>query len=75
MKIYSVSAFFPEVKPAHASEQMCTVHASTLAVAALRGLHLLRKRDPLKGKKITQVRLTVLMTGTVPDLKRISPSK
>ena len=62
-KSYSVSAFFPEVVPAHAAEQVCRIEASNLGLAAKRGIEQMRKREVLKGKRLTAVKLTVLLIG------------
>lgn len=59
MKSFSISAFFPEVKPAHSAFQECRMSGSDLGVAAVRALHEIRARDALKGKRITEVRLTI----------------
>jgi hypothetical protein len=59
MKDYSVMAFFPEVKPAHASEQLGRVQANNIDLAAKRGLRLLRSRPGIKGKRIKTVKLTI----------------
>lgn len=63
MNIFSVSAFFPEVKPAHASEQTCTIEACRMTTAAQRGLEKLLQRDGIKGKKITTVRINMRLIG------------
>lgn len=63
VKEYSVSAFFPEVKPAHLADQACRVQANNICLAAKRALHELRKRDGIKGKRITTVKLTIRVIG------------
>jgi hypothetical protein len=69
MNDYSVSAFMPEVKPAHVSEQSCVVRASSLGTAARLGFQTIRERDELRGKRITTVALTIrLIDG---DAKRV----
>lgn len=60
MKTWRVDAFFPEVKPAHVSQQGCTVPASNAPVAANRGLAELLTRDGIKGKHIGVVKLTLV---------------
>jgi hypothetical protein len=64
MKSFAVSAFFPEVKPAHAAWQTCTMQGSDLGVAAVRALHEIRTRPGIAGKHITEVRLTVKLLDT-----------
>ena len=59
MKFFSVYAFFPEIRPAHRAWESCTVKASTLSAAVSRGLRTIRPR--LKGKRITEARITVKM--------------
>jgi hypothetical protein len=59
MRSFSISAFFPEVKPAHAAFQSCVSKASEMNTAISRGLQQLRERPALKHKRITEVRLTV----------------
>lgn len=59
MKSFAISAFFPEVKPAHSAFQECRMSGSDLGVAAVRALHEIRSRAELKGKRITEVRLTI----------------
>lgn len=59
MKSFSISAFFPEVKPAHAAFQSCRFDASNMGQAIHRALLDIRARPALKGKHITEVRLTV----------------
>jgi hypothetical protein len=59
MKSFTIDAFFPEVKPAHAAFQSTTKLASNIGVAAVRAMNEIRARPALKGKRITEVRLTV----------------
>jgi hypothetical protein len=68
MKSYSVTAFFPEVKPAHRAEQHCVVQANNMALAAKRGLQQLRK-EAAAGKRVTTVRLTIRVIGNVDNRK------
>ena len=58
-KPYSVEVFFPELKPAHAADQRVSVNASSLGVAAARGLAEIRKREEVKGKRIRTARILV----------------
>lgn len=60
MRTWNITAFFPEVKPAHLAHQSCTVPASEIATAARRGLKRLVEFEPLKGKHISIARLTVV---------------
>jgi hypothetical protein len=66
MKEYYVSAFFPEVRPAHEAEQSTTVRATKASVAAYRGLAVLEQRTGIKGKRISTVRLVVRIVRVVP---------
>lgn len=59
MKSFTVTAFFPEVKPAHCAWQTVTVSAGDFAVAAVRALHEIRSRPGVAGKRISEVRLTI----------------
>jgi|GEM_PF-2539881 len=59
MKAFAVTAFFPEVKPAHAAFQSCVSTAAQMSTAISRGLYEMRERPGLKGKRIHEVRLTV----------------
>jgi hypothetical protein len=65
MKSFVISAFFPEVKPAHEAFQSCVSKGSEMNVAVCRALAEMRDRPGLKRKRITEVRLTV---------KEITPS-
>jgi hypothetical protein len=60
---WNVSAFFPEVKPAHEAQQSCTVSACRLTTAAQRGLEDLLSRAALKGKHISTARVTIVAAG------------
>jgi hypothetical protein len=60
VRTWSISAFFPEVMPAHLAHQSCTVVASDVSVAANRGLKRLIGFEPLKGKHISTVRMTII---------------
>ncbi len=59
VKRFSISAFFPEVKPAHAAFQSCTAKALDMSTALSRGMTEIRSRDELKGKHITEARVTI----------------
>lgn len=59
MKDWSVSAFFPELRPAHLAEQKVKVRASSLRAACSFGLDRIRERDGMKGKKITTAQIWV----------------
>jgi len=58
VRSFSISAFFPEVK-AHLAFQSCTAKASDMSTAVSRGLEEIRERPGIKGKRISEVRLTV----------------
>jgi hypothetical protein len=58
-----VSAFFPEVKPAHLANQGCSIEACRLTTAAYRGLEEIFNRDGIKGKHITIAKVTVVAFG------------
>jgi hypothetical protein len=64
MKDWSITAYFPEVRPAHLAEQACVVRASSLGTAARVGLDVIRDRDEMRGKRITTARITVRMIGS-----------
>jgi hypothetical protein len=59
LKSFTIAAFFPEVKPAHAAFQSCVSKAAEMSTAISRGLVELRDRPGVKGKRITEVRITV----------------
>lgn len=59
MRAFTISAFFPEVKPAHAAFQSTVQRASEMSTAVSRGIEEIRAREALKGKRIREVRLTV----------------
>lgn len=61
MKDWSVSAFFPELRPAHLAQQEVKVRASSIGTAARVGVDVIRDRDGIKGKQITTARLTIRM--------------
>ncbi|MBZ5700265.1 MAG: hypothetical protein LAN84_00300 [Acidobacteriia bacterium] len=62
MKKFIITAFFPEVKPAHAAWQTATVTASNVAVATSRALWELRERPGVAGKHVSEIRLTIKET-------------
>ena len=59
MKSFTITAFFPEVKPAHLAFQSIVAKGSTVELAVKRGLHEIRGRDGIRGKKVHEIRLTV----------------
>jgi hypothetical protein len=59
VKSFSISAYFPEVRPAHMAFQHCVAKGSEMGTAISRGLIELRDRPGVKGKRITEVRITV----------------
>lgn len=59
MKSFAITAFFPEVKPAHEAHQECRMAGSDLGVALQRAVYVIRARPELKGKRITEARLTI----------------
>jgi hypothetical protein len=67
VRSFSVSAFFPEVKPAHAAFQSCVAKAAEMDTAVARGLADLRARPGVKGKRIREVRLTVKELDVAPS--------
>lgn len=63
MRDWSISAFFPQVKPAHLAQRSCTVHACKMTTAALRGLEKLLSSEELHGKHISIVKLSIVAAG------------
>lgn len=63
MKSFTVTAFFPEVKPAHRVWQTVAVSAGDFAAAAVRALHEIRSRSGVAGKRVSEVRLTIKETA------------
>ena len=63
MRDWSISAFFPQVKPAHLAQQSCAVRADGIATAARRGLEYILESDDLKGKHITIARISIVAAG------------
>jgi hypothetical protein len=63
MKLFTVTAFFPEVKPAHCAWQTITIEASDIAPVATRALRELRARPGVSGKHVSEVRLTIKEAG------------
>lgn len=63
MRTWGVCARFPEVKPAHKSEQSCNVDAPDVATAAQRALETIYDREEIRGKHITIVNLTIVAAG------------
>lgn len=67
MKDYSIEAYFPQVKPAHAADQSCTIRATGIGVALARAWRELKKRPELKGKRIKTVKFTLTEIGRVAE--------
>jgi hypothetical protein len=63
VKPFIVTAFFPDVKPAHAAFQTCMVKGNHIGVAALRALRIIRTRDGIAGKHIREIHLTIEESG------------
>jgi len=59
LRSFTITAFFPEVRPAHEAWQSCEARGSEMHIAAQRGLAELRARPKLRGKRIREVRLTI----------------
>ena len=60
LRSFSISAFFPEVKPAHAAFQSYVSKASEMDIAVSRGVADLRARPGVKGKRITELRRCIM---------------
>jgi hypothetical protein len=60
MRSFIISAFFPEVKPAHAALQSYVSKASEMDIAVSRGVADFRARPGVKGEWITEVRRCIL---------------
>lgn len=58
-----MTAFFPQLRPAHLAEQSVIVRASSLGTAAHVGMDKIRDREELRGKKITTAKITVRLMG------------
>ena len=69
MRAWSVSAFFPEVKPAHEAMQSCTVNAGKIHVAMHRGLRQILGRDAIKRKHISIMKLSIVEAGKQKESK------
>jgi hypothetical protein len=67
VKDWTVSAFFPELRPAHLAEQEVKVRASSIGTAARVGIDVMRESDAMKGKKITTARITVRLINANKD--------
>lgn len=63
MRDWSISAFFPEVKPAHQAQQSSIVKAETWAEAVVAGVKAVCGAEALKGKHISIVKLSVVAAG------------
>jgi hypothetical protein len=64
MKSFEVTAFFPGLVPAHQAYQSCSVDAPDLALAARRGLRVIRKRDAIRGKQLREVQMKIRQVQT-----------
>jgi hypothetical protein len=58
MKRFFVYVRFPQLPASHA-EQSATVHAGNLALAAKRGLDEIRRRQDVKGRRISEALIRV----------------
>lgn len=65
MKTFEVSGFFPNAV-AHRAYQCVTVKASSIEAAA-RGLRELHKRDGIRGRRITTMRLEITLVKNKAD--------
>lgn len=63
MRPWSVSAFFPEVKPAHEATQSCTVEAASMGIAARLALSEISQREAIKGRHLTVAKLSIVLAG------------
>lgn len=63
MRRWNISAFFPEVKPAHMAHQACTVEASSIVSASRRGMAELLNVEGVKGKRIGIAKITIVACG------------
>jgi len=69
MKSFIVTAFFPEVKPAHAAWQTVVATASDITVATARGMREIRSRPGVAGKRVSEVRLTIKEASGVAEVE------
>lgn len=70
MRSWNLSAFFPEVKPAHTAQRGEVVEASSLPCAARRGIEVMLASEALKGKRITIAKVTIVAVGKTLKVKR-----
>jgi hypothetical protein len=63
MRKWSVSAFFPEVKPEHAATQSCSAEASTIPRAIAIAMIEILQRDAIKGRHIAAIQISVVAIG------------
>jgi len=63
VRTWGITAFFPEVKPAHVATQSCCIEACSIATAAHRGLEAIYDREPIRRKHISIVKLTIVAAG------------
>lgn len=59
MKSFTVTAFFPEVKPAHCAWQTVTVLAGDIAAATNRAVRELRASPGVAGKHVSVIKFTI----------------
>lgn len=59
MKSFVVTAFFPQIRPAHSAWQAVELPAGDIGTAAARALRTIRTREGVKGKRLSEVRLTI----------------
>ncbi|MCI0627498.1 MAG: hypothetical protein L0387_38605 [Acidobacteria bacterium] len=69
MKRFFVYVRFPELPASHA-EQTASVEAGSLALAAKRGLEEIRRRQHVKGRRISEA---VLRVSASPGEGRLHP--
>jgi len=69
MKSFDVTAFFPQVTPAHQAYQACSVDAPDLALAARRALRAIKKREGIRGKHLREVHLKIRIHETVAEIQ------
>jgi hypothetical protein len=72
MKSFIITAFFPEVKPAHEAWQTVVTTASDINVATARGIRALRSRPGVAGKHVSEVQLTIKEAG-IPKVNQAVP--
>jgi hypothetical protein len=67
MRTWSVSAFLPDVRPAHQAQQSCIVEACDMPAAARRGLAEILALEAIKGKRVSVVKLTIVAADKGKD--------